>query len=462
MNMDRSKGNILTWKQLRKVRLFSHGKRLLKSGDYVRAYIIFDWLAEHKPECMEYQQCLEHCRASITREYKHLSSCGRLFYSKRHSKESLDSRLIAMLLPVADRDCLHDILTVIKEIRNPYYSIPLEANWHAQHHDFSNWADSMNKYLRLFTMSCSNSVHIRNDSSSANPKHILESLEVEDTTYQQKIADSTKKISIVMSAYNAEHTIGYAIKSLLNQSYIDFELVIVDDGSSDNTAGIIKEFARLDERIKPIFLEQNMGTYYCRNIALSRASGTYITTHDADDFCHPFRLSMQAQFFEEDNSRAAVISQWLRIKPTGEILYHNKRGGDFLHGGLATMMYRRDIVDRLGFYDQVRFSADTEYLFRIRSVFGHNSVGILRQPLVLAAATKNSLTGAKASYADSFLGDCENRFKYRQAWEQWHKQKSPDLYMPMNPVTRPFSAPEDMLTKRCAEKQADLSSGGQI
>ncbi|MCP9887703.1 glycosyltransferase family 2 protein [Cyanobium sp. ATX 6A2] len=305
----------------------------------------------------------------------------------------------------------------------------------------------MTRYLNLFSTPAQELAVTRISSANATPMHILELLNIETSIARRESSRPGTQISIIMSAYNAEYTIAYAIQSLLNQVYTDFELLIVDDSSTDQTQTIIRKFAQSDQRIIPILLTENRGAYACRNIALSRASGTFITTHDADDFCHPLRLSLQAEFLEQDANRVAVISQWLRIKENGEIIYHNKRGGDFLHGGLATMMYRHEIVATIGFYDEVRYSADTEYLFRIRSLYGHDSVGILRKPLVLAAANNYSLTTARESYTDSFLGDCKSRSEYRHSWEHWHQEESPRLYLSMNPVTRPFPAPEEMLSK---------------
>jgi len=89
------------------------------------------------------------------------------------------------------------------------------------------------------------------------------------------------KISIIMPAYNAQNTIKTSIESILRQNYNNYELIIIDDGSNDNTENVVKEFS--DSRIKYFKLATNMGVSNARNFGIEKATGEYIMFIDSDD-----------------------------------------------------------------------------------------------------------------------------------------------------------------------------------
>ena len=90
-------------------------------------------------------------------------------------------------------------------------------------------------------------------------------------------------VSIVMPAYNCAHYIGETIQSVLVQTYEDWELLIVDDQSTDNTPKVVDEFATQDDRIRYIELEKNSGVAVARNRGIEEARGNYIAFLDSDD-----------------------------------------------------------------------------------------------------------------------------------------------------------------------------------
>ncbi|MDR1327193.1 MAG: glycosyltransferase [Heliobacteriaceae bacterium] len=104
------------------------------------------------------------------------------------------------------------------------------------------------------------------------------------------------KISVIMSAYNAEQYISEAIESILNQTFSDFEFIIINDGSTDNTAGVIKSFK--DERIVFVDSLKNIGMISALNKALDSARGEYIARMDADDISLPERFARQLEFMD--------------------------------------------------------------------------------------------------------------------------------------------------------------------
>lgn len=111
-----------------------------------------------------------------------------------------------------------------------------------------------------------------------------------------KIGDlfHTPKISVVMSTYNRANIVGEAIESVLNQTEPDFEFIIIDDGSKDNTFETLKEYAQKDKRIKVLRNETNKGLIYSLNRGLDEAKGELIARMDDDDAMIPWRLERQA------------------------------------------------------------------------------------------------------------------------------------------------------------------------
>jgi teichuronic acid biosynthesis glycosyltransferase TuaG len=108
-------------------------------------------------------------------------------------------------------------------------------------------------------------------------------------------------VSIITPTYNAEKFITETLKSVQNQTYQNWEMILVDDASTDETVKIISDFAEKDNRIKLFKLEKNSGNGFARNIALEKAVGKYIAYLDADDLWFPMKLEKQIQFLKANN-----------------------------------------------------------------------------------------------------------------------------------------------------------------
>lgn len=106
-------------------------------------------------------------------------------------------------------------------------------------------------------------------------------------------------ISVIIPTYNRDKNIGMAIESVLGQSYREFELLIVDDGSTDNTENIVKQYK--DSRIRYIKYWPNQGAAHARNVGIKEAKGKYIAFHDSDDLMKNYRLKMQLNYLERNN-----------------------------------------------------------------------------------------------------------------------------------------------------------------
>lgn len=119
---------------------------------------------------------------------------------------------------------------------------------------------------------------------------------------------NSPQISIVMSAYNAEEYVGEAIDSIIRQSFPDYECIIVNDGSTDGTKGIVRSYN--DDRI--IFVENNHDFIASLNMGMKMARGKYIARMDADDIMHPDRLKIQYAIMETEPS-ITVCGTWMNI-----------------------------------------------------------------------------------------------------------------------------------------------------
>lgn len=108
-------------------------------------------------------------------------------------------------------------------------------------------------------------------------------------------------VSIITPTYNAEKFITETLKSVQNQTYQNWEMILVDDASTDETVKIISDFAKKDSRIKLFKLEKNSGNGFARNIALEKAVGKYVAYLDADDLWFPNKLEKQIEFLKENN-----------------------------------------------------------------------------------------------------------------------------------------------------------------
>lgn len=125
------------------------------------------------------------------------------------------------------------------------------------------------------------------------------------------------KISVLMTVFNAESMLEESIKSILNQTYEDFELIIVNDGSSDNSEKIIKEISNGDRRIIFINRVQNKGRVYSLNEGLSFCTGDWIAINDADDISRPNRLKQLYDFIMDNN----LIDKFGVVGSASKIIY---------------------------------------------------------------------------------------------------------------------------------------------
>jgi glycosyltransferase involved in cell wall biosynthesis len=184
---------------------------------------------------------------------------------------------------------------------------------------------------------------------------------------------SSPKVSILTTVYNRENFIADCIESVLASTYQDWELIIVDDQSKDQSVEIAKEYAAKDTRIKVYINEQNLGDYPNRNQAAKYANGKYIKYLDADDLVYPHGLKIMVETMEQFSEAALGISQEVAedLKPypflmTPRETFHR----EFLQRGVLGLgptgtIIRRDAFEALGGFTGTRYIGDTELWYKL-------------------------------------------------------------------------------------------------
>ena len=180
-------------------------------------------------------------------------------------------------------------------------------------------------------------------------------------------------ISVIMPTYNRGYVISNAIDSILNQSYANFELIIVDDCSSDNTEEIVRSYQKKDKRIIYIKLDRNSGANYARNIGLKKATGDYITFQDSDDISLSNRLETEMNVLKSEDVDW-VFSSFRKINGKKKIIIPKKQikeeeiAETLLFKNLITtqvLFSKRKIFDEVKFDDNLPRFQDWDLAIRI-------------------------------------------------------------------------------------------------
>lgn len=157
-------------------------------------------------------------------------------------------------------------------------------------------------------------------------------------------------VSIIMPSYNTAQYIRQSIQSVLAQTYLNWELIIVDDCSSDNTENVVSVFLN-DNRIKFLKNERNSGAAVSRNRALREARGKWIAFLDSDDLWEPEKLEKQIAFMQENGYAFSYTDymiqlngEWLPYIYTGPRVVTRRKMYDYCYFSTITVMYDRDVI----------------------------------------------------------------------------------------------------------------------
>lgn len=176
------------------------------------------------------------------------------------------------------------------------------------------------------------------------------------------------KVSVVMAARNAQDTITKAIQSLNGQTYSHWELIVVDDASSDKTGAIANAAAKADKRISVLRGKTRKGAAISRNKGLMATKGDFITFLDADDICHPERLERQLAALLSDPKPVICTCSYSRVNADNRTVNINDRA---VRKCVISMLFRKSpVLERVGYFEPLTIGEDSEYLERIKASFG--------------------------------------------------------------------------------------------
>jgi glycosyltransferase involved in cell wall biosynthesis len=218
-------------------------------------------------------------------------------------------------------------------------------------------------------------------------------------------------VSVLMSVHNTEKYLREAVDSILNQTFRDFEFIIIDDGSTDNSKEILEEYAAKDRRIRLIFRE-NRGVAKSCNEAIALSQGELIARMDADDISQPGRLETQITFLKEHPSCGCVGSSVIYINDRGQKLFVRHMpenhaeicqahlmgyGGMIVH---PSAMLRRPALNFVAGYDEsFTYASDYDLWCRIAVKY---ELANLQIPLLLYRYHSAAITQSNANMQTDF------------------------------------------------------------
>lgn len=253
------------------------------------------------------------------------------------------------------------------------------------------------------------------------------------------------RVSVIMPVYNGEKYLKKAIEGILSQTFKDFELIIINDGSNDKTLEIIKSYA--DSRIR-LISQENKGIIYSLNRGIAESRGKYIARMDADDISLPERLEKQREFLENNPEYGIIGSTYFIMNQDGAItgvqpvlLYDEDLKNEIIFQtvfGHGTVMMRKNIINWLGGYSDSKNSLhveDYELWIRIAQktkianlpdilyIWRVNPEGISRsKEATQRINAKNIKNSQLRKLSDLHIFETKRLFKYKNE-EVWYDSK---------------------------------------
>jgi glycosyltransferase involved in cell wall biosynthesis len=267
-------------------------------------------------------------------------------------------------------------------------------------------------------------------------------------TATNEVLEDPRLVSIIMTTYKRDPLLDAAIASILNQTYRNIELLIVDDCSPDDNFSYLQHLAEKNERVRVFQMTENGGTYVAKNFGMTQARGEFIGFMDSDDYSHAERIQFQVASLDANPETVGVTHDYFRIDESSNIEF---RGIGALRMACISLLIRREVVDEIGFFDSLRVGADTEYIERIEAYFGKERRLRVRIPSMFMMLHSSSLTGG-GSFHISWRSVTGHRLQHHRSFRAWHKKIRAGLAGPFVPTEihlRPFEVPNEMKSKHC-------------
>lgn len=247
--------------------------------------------------------------------------------------------------------------------------------------------------------------------------------------------DTPHRVTVLMSSFRPGPELETAVRAVLEQTWSNLELLIIDDASGAGYRPFLEEIAGRDERITLIRKAVNGGTYRARNTGLRVATGGFVTTLDSDDYLHPQAIEMGMRHLLAHPGTIAVRSLGARVTPDLEL---TRSGYQHPMVAAGTLLFRRQqVMDRIGWFDTTSKGADTEFARRIVAAFGPVVDQINECVLLL----RDGQTLSSGEFSMGWRHGA--RHAYKSAYGRWHEaicEGTVDPFLdPADP--RPFPEP---------------------
>ena len=226
------------------------------------------------------------------------------------------------------------------------------------------------------------------------------------------LAVSKPKISVIMACFNSIFFVSEAVESILNQTFRDFELILIDDGSSDSTLDIIRRYELKDNRII-VIEKQNTGAADSRNKGIFLSRGDWIAILDSDDIALPMRLEEQFEYAAKNPGVLMVGSDCITIDkegspikkhsyPVNSLQLKNRLRRNMAFPPHSSVLYRADVVKRLGGFN-TRFvrSQDWDLWLRLAE---EGQIACLNRPLVKIRKHSSNISYSEGGNTQSLYG----------------------------------------------------------
>ncbi len=211
---------------------------------------------------------------------------------------------------------------------------------------------------------------------------------------------TTFKLSIIIPTYNCSRYITEALDSVLTQTCQSLEIIVVDDGSTDNTKEVVERWGQSDK--VRYFYQENKGPAAARNKGIKEAKGEYVAFLDADDIWHSEKLKIQMEYFDKHTDISLAASEFEIIDNNSKLLGYSNRRRKIPHDGfvlkyvighyllLSTIIVKRDVFEKVGFFNEsLLYAEDTDMLIKIAK---HFKIGLIDRFLVKHREHNTALT----------------------------------------------------------------------
>jgi glycosyltransferase involved in cell wall biosynthesis len=275
----------------------------------------------------------------------------------------------------------------------------------------------------------------------------------------------TPVVSVVMTVHNCAKYIEHAVRSLQFQTLSNWELIVVDDCSSDTSATILRMLAQEDDRVRYMRNRHNVGCYASKNIGLTHARGAWLTFHDADDCSMSERLEKQLHFCVTGKIRGIEAPSPLTMSSASG--QHHSSSKQTVYDCCyatslgrktkvwmwtpITMFIRADVFrDYLGSFDTVRFGADSEMRVRLDTL--KLRVGVMDEYLY-ACPDRWIELGTRATSLTGDLSNDEIRMHYKRSYEHFHAHARSTYDENLRVSAMKYAFPPGEVTARATDAQ---------